>query len=86
MTYLIAFGPKPKPDFLPTLRQLASNDGVTIAAAKLTEGPGCYNLGLDLGGDNEAFIGALTFALMPAKWCVTTEQIPAGTFVDEVRR
>jgi len=87
MKYLVAFAGKPKPTFLPAIVELSKNDGVEIRGALLTEGPGCYNLGIELDGPNEGFMNALTMALMPAKWCVTTDpRLKTGEFTSELEQ
>ena len=84
--YVIAFAGKPTPNFLPTLKQLCLNDEVELLAARLTHGPGCYNLGVLV--DNavpEMFIISLTMALMPAKYGEgVVNELTVGEFVDEV--
>jgi hypothetical protein len=84
--YLIAFAGKPaNKSFLDTLVQMAKNDGVDILGAIVTPGPGCHNLAILLNPPNEAFVNALTMALMPAKWCTTTDpKLKLGEFIDEV--
>lgn len=83
--YLIAIMRKPMPDFLKTLREVSAAEGVEIRGAVLTSGIGCYNLGFLLDGENEAYVNALTLALMPARWCTTEDpQLVAGEYKDEV--
>lgn len=82
MNYLIAFMGRPLPTFLEKIVELSASDGVTIQGALLTEGPGCYNLGIMLDEQNDRFAEALTMALMPAKYCVTTDsRLKRGEFV-----
>jgi hypothetical protein len=83
VNYLIAFGRKPNPGFLSTLVHLAKEEGVEIIGARMAPGPGCCNIGLRME-ENEAFINALTVALMPAKWSCTVDVIEDGQFIDEV--
>jgi hypothetical protein len=80
--YLIAFGGKPMPEFLDSLRVIAASDGIDIKAAKCVPGPGCSNLAI-LIEENERFINMLTMALMPAQWTTTNDDMPEGTFVME---
>ena len=40
-------------------------------------GSGCSNVAFEVKGDNaERFVDSLCMALMPAKWSLTTEDIP----------
>ena len=73
--YLIAFAGKPSPNFVDTLRNLSSNDGVLLRAALVVPGPGCHNLAIMLDEPNEAYVNSLTMALMPAKWQVTEDPL-----------
>ena len=85
MKYLVAFAGKPKPTFLPAIVELSKSDGVEIRGALLTTGPGCYNLAIELDEPNEGFIKALTMALMPARWCTTTDpRLKTGEFTSEL--
>jgi hypothetical protein len=85
--YLIAFGKKPKDPktFLDTVVNLAKNDGVTIAGAILTPGPGCSNLAIIVDSDDHKnFATQLTMALQPAKFEECTDpRLQAGEFVTE---
>ena len=84
-SYLIAFGKKPLPGFITRMVELASLDDVKIIGALLVEGPGCANLAVMLPEPNDAFANALTMALMPAKWELTTDpQLVEGKFVDRI--
>lgn len=81
--YLIAFAGKPTnpATFLSTIVSLAAKDGVEIQGAILTTGPGCHNLAIGLAEPNDRFAEALTMALMPAKFCVTTDpRLQEGKF------
>lgn len=85
--YLIAFAGKPtSPDtFLATICSLAKADGVEIQGGILTTGPDCHNLAVLLEGENDRFADALTLALMPAKWCRTTDpRLVKGEFITEL--
>lgn len=84
--YLIAFGRKPLPGFMDSLRQISANDGVNILAMRLTGGPGCANLGIGLPTANKQFIETLTLVLQPAKYEESTAEacrLVEGEFVRE---
>jgi hypothetical protein len=83
--YLIAFGGRPKPTFLDSVIELSRKDGVEIRGAVLTTGPGCFNLAIMLDEPNVPYVAALTTALMPAKYCETTDpKLQKGVFLVEV--
>lgn len=83
VNYLIAFGGRPKNAevFLKQLKEIAAGDGIDVRGAVLAPGPGCYNLAVRME-ENEAFVSALTMALMPAKWCTTGDEVAEGVFED----
>jgi hypothetical protein len=84
--YLIAFGKKPLPGFIESLRKISANDGVEILAMRLVPGQGCVNLGLLLPEPNKQYIETLTMILQPAKYEESTQeacQLVEGEFVRE---
>jgi len=63
------------------IRGLAAEGGLAVKGGILwTNGPGCSNLALEITGGNtaaqEEFGMVLANALMPSKWCETTDFIP----------
>ena len=52
-SYLIAFGPKPRVNFLEELIQIAKEENVEIVGATLTTGFGCYNLAIMVDDDKQ---------------------------------
>ena len=82
MTYLIAFGGRPKngPQFLEKFRAAVAVTGNEVTAALLTDGPGCCNLGFTLERPDEQLVNLITMALMPAKWSTTPDQLREGRF------
>ena len=81
ITYNIAFAGKPTSRFLDQLRSLSANDGVTIRAAVVVDGPECRNLAFMLDAPNEGYVNSLTMVLMPAKWSTATPELPDGTLL-----
>ncbi len=64
-----------------TIREAASEEGLTIPAFLFTTGPGCYNLAFEAVGGNaeaERLANGLTMALMPARWTTfaANEKLP----------
>ena len=78
-----ATGPKNEGSFeelTRTLRECAKEGDLTIPQGIIwTGGRGCSNLAFDvIGPDDEAekFANAVTMALMPSKWCTTSDALP----------
>jgi hypothetical protein len=67
--------------FFKTIREAASEEGLTIPAFLYTTGSGCYNLAFEAVGEDvkaEKLANMLTMALMPAKWTTfaANEKLP----------
>ncbi len=85
MRILIATATAPKTEghveiFFRAIRTLAEEGELTIPPGIIwTGGKGCSNLAMDvIGPDDEVerFANALTMALMPSKWCTTSDALP----------
>lgn len=63
-----------------TIRECAKEGGLKIPPGIMwTGGRGCTNLAMDVMGPDdevERFANAITMALMPSKWCTTTDALP----------
>ncbi len=90
MRYLIATAARPKTlhqgyIMFDKIRDEAAVAGLVAGPFYWTEGPRCSNLAFDLEGDEsmcDTFVRQLTFALMPAKWGVTSDKIPSSDYID----
>ena len=88
MTILIATTKvaKDKKRFIHEVCNMASAIGCIVAAMRGVDGPGCYNLAVELHGPNdnqEKFANALTMALGPiARWTTTSETIEGFDLAD----
>lgn len=66
--------PKDVDAFFQKLHEIASDPcfGCVLLAGVYCTGSGCYNLGLDVTGEDEQkvekYVNCLTMALMPARW------------------
>jgi len=90
MKILIATAMRPtSPDKARTvfqmIRESATLTSLVIPSFYWTGGPGCTNLAFEVVGDDieaEKFANELTMALMPAKWCLTSDPLPEWDSVD----
>ena len=85
MKLLIATTSRPRDngnfrDLCSKLREAALESNLKVTSGIFwTSGPGCYNVALEVNGNEEAceaYADALTMALMPAKWTTTPDPIP----------
>lgn len=85
MRILIATATRPKDEtsaeiIFGTIRQAAKENGLEVPPGIIwTGGRGCSNMAFDvIGPDDEAekLANAITMALMPSKWCTTTDSLP----------
>lgn len=75
-SYCIATGKRPRPEFLWRLEELMCEMGFKLVAGIVTEGSGCYNIGIKLDKPNLTFIKQLTMGLQPARWSNTSDNDP----------
>lgn len=64
--------------FITAAKASAAEGGNVITGYVVVQGPGCWNHGVIIEGDDEeGFAQALAIALMPSKWCIVDDDDPA---------